>query len=108
MAGGELCEGPVEPVSAEEADAYFASRPRGSQIASSASEQSRPVQSRSALLARVAADVQGDEPVLVVTQASNQKALALAARLGFVGSGEFTEFGSAQHMLTASIRSFSA
>ncbi len=60
------------------------------------------------LLARVAADVQGDEPVLVVTQASNQKALALAARLGFVGSGEFTEFGSAQHMLTASIRSFSA
>lgn len=60
------------------------------------------------LLARVAADVPGDEPVLVVTQASNQKALALAARLGFTGSGEFTEFGSDQRMLTASISSFDA
>ena len=46
--------GPVEVVSAEEADAYFASRPKGSQIASSASEQSRPVASRAALLSRVA------------------------------------------------------
>lgn len=46
--------GPVEEVSPEEADAYFASRLRGSQIASSASEQSRPVPSREALLARVA------------------------------------------------------
>lgn len=47
--------GPVEVVSPEEADAYFASRPKGSQIASSASEQSRPVSSREALLTRVAA-----------------------------------------------------
>ena len=46
--------GPVEVVSPEEADAYFTSRPRGSQIASSASEQSRPVASREALLTRVA------------------------------------------------------
>ena len=46
--------GPVEVVSPEEADAYFASRPKGSQIASSASEQSRPVASREALLTRVA------------------------------------------------------
>lgn len=46
--------GPVEVVSPEEADAYFASRPKGSQIASSASEQSRPVASREALLSRVA------------------------------------------------------
>ena len=46
--------GPVEVVSPEEADAYFSSRPRGSQIASSASEQSRPVSSREALLTRVA------------------------------------------------------
>ena len=46
--------GPVEVVSPEEADAYFASRPKGSQIASSASEQSRPVSSREALLTRVA------------------------------------------------------
>lgn len=47
--------GPVEIVSAEEADAYFATRSRGSQIASSASEQSRPLASRAALLARVEA-----------------------------------------------------
>ncbi|HEV7344916.1 MAG TPA: pyridoxamine 5'-phosphate oxidase [Devosia sp.] len=45
--------GPVEVVTPEEADAYFASRARGSQIASSASMQSRPVPSREALLARV-------------------------------------------------------
>lgn len=46
--------GPVEVVTPQEADAYFASRARGSQIASSASEQSRPLASREALLARVA------------------------------------------------------
>ena len=46
--------GAVEVVSPAEADAYFASRPKGSQIASSASQQSRPVASRAALLARVA------------------------------------------------------
>jgi pyridoxamine 5'-phosphate oxidase len=45
--------GPVEVVSPEEADAYFASRPKGSQIASSASEQSRPLKSKMALLDRV-------------------------------------------------------
>ena len=58
--------GPVEVVTALEADTYFASRPRGSQIASSASLQSRPVESRDALLARVAdlsAQV-GEEPVV--------------------------------------------
>ena len=45
--------GPVEVVTPEEADAYFASRPKGSQIASSASEQSRPLDSKMALLDRV-------------------------------------------------------
>ncbi|MBO6785145.1 MAG: pyridoxamine 5'-phosphate oxidase [Alphaproteobacteria bacterium] len=46
-------DGPAEPVSAEEADAYFASRPRGSRIGAWASEQSQPVESRDVLEARV-------------------------------------------------------
>jgi pyridoxamine 5'-phosphate oxidase len=47
-------EGRVEPVTAAEADAYFATRPRQSQIAACASDQSRPVASREALEARFA------------------------------------------------------
>ena len=38
--------GEVEPVRDEEADDYFNSRPRGSQIASTASQQSRPMPDR--------------------------------------------------------------
>ena len=45
--------GSVEVVAPEEADAYHASRARGSQIASAASEQSRPLASRAELIARV-------------------------------------------------------
>ena len=47
-------EGPVEKVPAEASDAYFSSRPRGSQLAAWSSEQSAPLKSRSNLLARYA------------------------------------------------------
>ena len=47
-------EGPVEPVSAAEADDYFATRPRQSQIGAWASDQSRPLESKHALEKRIA------------------------------------------------------
>lgn len=47
--------GPVEVVTEAEADAYFASRAHGSQVASAASQQSRPLDSRATLSAEVAA-----------------------------------------------------
>jgi len=47
-------DGRVEPVSDAEADAYFASRPRGSQIGAWASLQSRPLDQRETFEQRIA------------------------------------------------------
>lgn len=45
-------EGPLSPVSAETADAYFASRSRDSQLGAIASDQSAPLPARADLIAR--------------------------------------------------------
>lgn len=48
-------EGPLDEVSAAEADAYFHSRPFVSQVGSAASDQSRPLDARTTYVARVEA-----------------------------------------------------
>ena len=48
-------EGPVEPLTPEESDAYFATRSRGSQLGAWASDQSTPIPDRDWLDARLAA-----------------------------------------------------
>jgi pyridoxamine 5'-phosphate oxidase len=47
-------EGPVETVADDEADAYFASRPRGSQVGAWASQQSQTLASQAVFEARIA------------------------------------------------------
>ena len=49
-----VIRGRAEPVSDAEADAYFATRPHTSRLGAWASQQSRPLESRTQLMARVA------------------------------------------------------
>lgn len=49
-----LVQGTARPVASALSDDYFATRPRGSQIAAHASEQSQPIESRAILEQRVA------------------------------------------------------
>ncbi len=53
--------GAVQTASESEADAYFATRPRGSQVGAWASQQSRPLASR-AVLESAVADVEAKHP----------------------------------------------
>jgi pyridoxamine 5'-phosphate oxidase len=48
-------EGPVERVAGQESDAYFATRPRGAQLAAAASQQSSVLRDRAEIDERVAA-----------------------------------------------------
>jgi pyridoxamine 5'-phosphate oxidase len=59
-------EGAIERVTAAESDAYFAVRPRGSQLGAIASPQSRPIASREPLVAAIEAleAAQGDAPLV--------------------------------------------
>ena len=58
-------EGTVERMTATESDAYFASRPRGSQLGAIASPQSAPIADRAALeqLVRATSERYGDGPL---------------------------------------------
>jgi pyridoxamine 5'-phosphate oxidase len=57
--------GTAEPIGAEEVSAYFATRPRGAQLAALASRQSEPLESRDALRLRYEqlARHHGDDPL---------------------------------------------
>ncbi len=57
-------EGAVEPISPEESEAYFRTRPLGSRLGAWASPQSEPIESRAVLearLAEVAAEYEGGD-----------------------------------------------
>lgn len=94
--------GSIEPVTAAEADAYFASRARESRIGAWASQQSRPIASRSELedaVARETARFEGAEPPRPGTWTGwrvipdqmefwRDRAFRLHDRLQFVKDGE--------------------
>lgn len=82
--------GPVEAVARSEADAYFATRARTSQVGAHASQQSRPLAGRAELLARVETLEQSfaaDDPVPRPAHWSGFRIVPL--QLEFWRDGEF-------------------
>ena len=70
-------EGAVAPVSDAEADEYFASRHKQSQIGAWASRQSQPLSSREALMAEVVGEaIEGGEHLVVEAGTGTGKSLA--------------------------------
>ncbi len=55
---------------------------------------------------RAAASELPDQPVLLVTQTTNARSLALAARLGFVIRDSFVEYDAEQNLAVADLRTF--
>ena len=81
--------GPVEVVSDAEADAYYASRPRGSRIGAWASAQSRPIASRGALEQAVA-DVESRFPGEAVPRPPHWSGFRIRPlQIEFWSDGEF-------------------
>lgn len=82
-------EGPIAQVSDARADAYFATRPRTSQLGAWASHQSQPLASREALLERVAA-LEAQYEGLPVPRPPHWSGLCLSpTRMEFWHAGEF-------------------
>lgn len=81
--------GPVEIVSDADADAYYASRPRGSRIGAWASAQSRPIASRAALEEAVA-DVEARFPGETVPRPPHWSGFRIRPlQIEFWSDGEF-------------------